>query len=138
MVETNQTGAFWPNLYEPFRKFGSKITEWLSPASEASSDDAAYRISIELPGVSEADVELQTSDNTLTVTGEKTDSREEKGDTWYFTERQYGAFRRTFRLPSDALADQAEATMKDGVLVVTVPRRTVEERKGQKIKINKG
>jgi HSP20 family protein len=138
MVETNQTGAFWPNLYEPFRKFGSKITEWLSPASEASSDDAAYRISIELPGVSEADVELQTSDNTLTVTGEKTDSREEKGDTWYFTERQYGAFRRTFRLPSDALADQAEATMKDGVLEVTVPRRIVEERKGQKIKINKG
>ena len=138
MVETNQTDAFWPNLYEPFRKFGSKITEWLSPASEASSDDAAYRISIELPGVSEADIDLETSDNMLVVTGEKSDSREEKGDTWYFTERQYGAFRRTFRLPSDALADQAEATMKDGVLEVTVPRRTVEERKGQKIKINKG
>lgn len=137
MVETNQTDSFWPNLYEPFRKLGTKITEWLSPASEASSDDAAYRISIELPGVSEADVDLQTSDNLLVVTGEKSDTREGKGDTWYFTERQYGAFRRTFRLPPDALADQAEATMRDGVLDVTIPRHAAKERKGQKIKINK-
>jgi HSP20 family protein len=138
MVETNQTDSFWPNLYEPLRKFGAKITDWLSPASEASSDDASYRISIELPGVSEADVDLQASDGMLVVSGEKSESREEKGDTWYFSERQYGAFRRTFRLPPDALADQAQATMKDGVLEVTIPRQASPERKSQKIKINKG
>lgn len=138
MVETNQTDSFWPNLYEPLRRFGARITDWLSPASEASSDDAAYRISIELPGVTEADVDLQASNELLVVSGEKTESREDKGDTWYFSERQYGAFRRTFRLPPDALADQAEATMKDGVLEVTIPRHAAQESKAQRIKIQKG
>ena len=138
MVETNQTDSFWPNLYEPLRRFGARITDWLSPASEASSDDAAYRISIELPGVSEADVDLQASNELLVVSGKKSETREEKGDTWYFSERQYGAFRRTFRLPPDALADQAEATMKDGVLEVTIPRHSAQESKAQRIKIKKG
>ena len=138
MVETNRNDAFWPSFYEPFRRIGSKISDWLSPASEASSDDTAYRISIELPGVSEADVDLQASNELLVVSGEKSESHEEKGDTWYFSERQYGAFRRTFRLPPDALADQAEATMKDGVLEVTIPRHAAQESRAQRIKIQKG
>ena len=138
MVEANQSGGLWPNLYEPFRNFGSKLSEWLAPASEASSDDKAYRISIELPGVSEEDIHLNATKDTLTVSGEKTESREEKGETWYFSERQYGAFRRSFRLPPDALGDKAEAHIKDGVLVVSVPRQPPDARHGKKIEVRKG
>ena len=82
MVESNQSGRLWPQLYEPFRSFGSKLSEWLSPASEASSDEDSYRISIELPGVSEADVQLSATKDSLTVSGEKSESREDKGETW--------------------------------------------------------
>ncbi len=138
MVEANQSGGLWPNLYEPFRNFGSKLSEWLAPASEASSDDKAYRISIELPGVSEEDIHLNATKDTLTVSGEKTESREDKGETWYFSERQYGAFRRSFRLPPDALGDKAEAHIKDGVLVVSVPRQPPDARHGKKIEVRKG
>ncbi len=137
MVETNQLGRFWPSLYEPLRGLSDRVSEWLSPASEASSDDNVYRISIELPGVSENDIDLRVSNDTLTVTGEKSATREEKGDTWYFSERQYGAFRRTFRLPPDADCEGAAAHAKDGVLEITVPRKDPESGQGKKIDIKK-
>lgn len=135
MVETNQLGRFWPHLYEPLRGLGTRLSEWLAPASEASSDDNLYRISIELPGVSEDDIDLRIANDSLIVSGEKTETREDKGETWYFSERQYGAFRRSFRLPPDADADKAEAHAKDGVLEITVPRRTTESGQVRKIDI---
>ena len=136
MVETTQTGL-WPHLYAPLKGLSTKISDWLSPASDASSDDGAYRISVELPGVPEEAVELLVDDGVLSVTGEKTATREDRGETWYFSEREYGAFRRSFRLPGDADADRAEAHMKDGVLEITVPRRAPEESRGRRIAVKK-
>ena len=138
MVESNQTGRFWPHIYEPLRGLGARLSEVFSPASEASSDENLYRISIELPGMSEEDIDLRISNDTLIVSGEKTEARENKGETWYFSEREYGAFRRTFRLPPDADADKAEAHAKDGVLEITVPRRAPDAAQGMKIKVKKG
>lgn len=138
MVEANQSGRFWPSFYEPLRGLGTRLSEWLSPPSEASSDENQYRISIELPGVSEDDIELSVERDVLTVSGEKSESREEKGDTWYFSERHYGSFRRSFRLPADADAEQAEAHAKHGVLEISVPRRTAMTESGMKIQVKKG
>ncbi len=137
MVESNQASGLWPQFYEPFRSFGSKLSEWFSPASEASSDEQAFRISVELPGVSEEDISLSATDDTLSITGKKSESREEKGDTWYFSERQFGSFKRTFRLPPDAEGEKSEAHMKNGVLEVTIPRKKAADRQGKTIKINR-
>ncbi|MGP6088521.1 Hsp20/alpha crystallin family protein [Antarctobacter jejuensis] len=136
MVETNQTGL-WPNLYAPFRNLQSRVADWLSPASDASSDEAAYRIRVELPGVPEEAIDLSVDQGVLTVSGEKNETREEKGDTWYFSEREWGSFRRSFRLPGDADADRAEAHVKDGVLEITVPRRSPDSAGGKKIAVKK-
>ena len=122
MVEKTDLGHFWPSLYEPFRAFGQRVSDWLSPAAEASGDDGAYVITMELPGVAEDDVEVTVHDGVLTVRGEKRTEESRKGDTWYFSERQYGAFRRSFRLPQDVAADTVKARMRDGVLTLTVPR----------------
>lgn len=138
MVESNQTGGLWPQLYEPFRSFGSKLSQWVSPASEASSDEDSFIISIELPGVAEEDISLSSTDNLLTITGEKSEAHEDKGDTWYFSERQYGSFRRTFRLPPDAEGEKSTANMKSGVLEITIPRKRTQDRQGKQIKINQG
>ena len=137
MVESNQSGGLWPNLYSPLRNFGSRIADWLSPASDASSDEDAYRISIELPGVGEDDIEVTSDSGVLIVSGEKSASREDKGETWYFSERQYGAFRRSFRLPPDADEAKIEAHMKDGVLDITVPRKKPESGAAKTIKVKK-
>jgi HSP20 family protein len=137
MVETNQTSGFWPSLYKPLQGMGSRIADWLSPASDASSDEDAYRISIELPGVSETDITVTAEAGMLVVAGEKTSEREDKGDTWYFSERQYGAFRRSFRLPADADEAAIEAHMKDGVLELSVPRRKPEAGQAKSIPVKK-
>ena len=139
MVEKSDTGHFWPALYEPFRAFGHRLSEWLAPASEASGGETDYVISMELPGVGEEDVELTVADGLVTVRGEKRTEETRKGDTWYFSERQYGAFRRSFRLPEDADEDKVTAEMKDGVLRISVPRTAERpEEGGRKIAITKG
>ena len=142
MVEKSTEYSRWPSLldplYEPLRSFGHRVADWLKPASAASGDDTAYSISMELPGVSEDDIELSINNGSLIVRGEKKTESEKKGDTWYFSERQYGAFSRTFQLPEDADEGKTSATMKDGVLKIIVPRVAPEEKdKTQKISISK-
>ncbi|PWE33758.1 glutamyl-tRNA amidotransferase [Maritimibacter sp. 55A14] len=137
MVEQSHTSGFWPSIYEPFRQFGSRVADWIAPASEASSGDDAYTISVELPGVDADDVELSVDEGVLALKGEKRTSREEKGETWYFSERQYGAFSRSFRLPPDADAAKVSADMKDGVLVITVPRKAAGGESTRKVEIAK-
>lgn len=135
MVESNQSAGLWPSLYEPFRSFGSRLANLVSPASDASTDEQTYRISMELPGVDRNDIELTVDDGVVSISGEKKFEREDKGDTWYFSERQYGSFRRSFRLPGDADPANVTADLKDGVLVVTVSKRAEPERKARKVEV---
>lgn len=142
MVEKNAEYSRWPSLFDPFydplRSFGHRIADWLKPASAASSDESTYNISMELPGVAEDDVELSLTNGSLIVRGEKKTETEKKGDTWYFSERQYGAFSRTFKLPEDADGANTSASMKDGVLKILVPRiATHDKDQTQKISIAK-
>jgi len=124
MVEKSHTTGFWPSLYDPLRGLGARVADWFAPASEASVDEGAYRIRIELPGVAEKDVKVSIADGVVTVTGEKQLHREEKGETWYFSEREYGAFSRSFRLPPDADAAAVKADLKDGLLTVSIGKKS--------------
>ncbi len=123
MVDRNPISSFWPTLYDPLRQFGTRLAEFLSPAADASSDDDAYRISMELPGVAEDDISVTVKDGVVTIRGEKRSSTEKQGETWYFTERQYGSFSRAFRLPADADEGTVKASLNEGVLTLTLPKR---------------
>ena len=136
MVEKSHTTGLWPSLADPFRAFGSRLAEWVAPASEASGDESAYRISIELPGVEEKDISLSAENGVVTLKGEKKTEREEKGETWFFSERQYGAFSRSFRLPPDADEENVSADLKNGVLTITVPKQKAESKATRTVKIN--
>ena len=92
---------------------------------------------MELPGVEEKDIDISVQEGMITVKGEKSSSREDKGDTWFFSERQYGAFSRTFRVPADAHADKVEADLKDGVLTISIPKKAPQEAKSTKVQIKK-
>jgi HSP20 family protein len=139
MVEKTDAGGLWPSLYDPFRSLGTRLAEWLTPATEASAGKDAYAISMELPGVSEDDIDLMVEEGVVTIRGEKRTEEEKKGDTWFFSERQYGAFRRSFRLPADADGAKVEAHMKDGVLQITVPKLSTQAAEtARKVQIKKG
>ncbi len=138
MVEKSHTAGLWPSMYEPFKAMGARVADWLAPASDASSGENAYTITMELPGVEEGDIDVSVQDGVITVKGEKSATREDKGETWYFSERQYGAFSRAFRLPQDADGDKIEANLKDGILTLSVPKRGPEAAPESKVKITKG
>ncbi|WP_397542871.1 Hsp20 family protein [Roseovarius salis] len=138
MVEKSHSSGLWPSVYEPLRHLGTRMAEWLAPASDARGSEDAYSITMELPGVSEKDIDISIHDGVVSVKGEKSAEREEKGDTWFFAERQYGTFSRTFRLPADADGDKVSADLKDGVLTLTVPKITPKSPESTKVKINKG
>ncbi len=137
MVEKSHTSGFWPSLYEPLRQVGTRVSEWLAPASEASGSDNTYRISVELPGVAEEDIDLSVHEGVVTLKGEKQTKREEKGETWFFSERQYGSFSRSFRLPPDADADSVDALLKDGVLTINIPKVTLAKSEDTKVQIRR-
>ena len=136
MVEKTHSSGLWPTLADPFRALGTRMADWFAPASEASTNGDDYTISVELPGVEEGDITLSAHDGLVTLKGEKKTEREEKGETWFFSERQYGAFSRTFRLPPDADEDKVKADLKNGVLTISVPKKSAEPPADRRVKIN--
>ena len=138
MVEKSHTSGWWPNLYEPLRQFGERVADWVAPRSEAKAASGAYEITVELPGVAQGDIELSLQDGVLTVKGEKRSERKEEGEDYFFSEREYGRFQRSFRLPPDADAEGVSAAFSDGVLKITVPKRGGETGGTKKIQVRAG
>lgn len=138
MVEKSHTAGWWPYLYEPLRGIGEKIADWFAPRSEASAVRDCYEISLELPGVKAEDIDVSVEDGHLTVKGEKRFEREEKGRTYFFSEREYGAFQRSFRLPPDAQANDVSADFTNGVLVLKVPKVGPQQDRTKRIPIRSG
>ncbi len=136
MVEKTNTPAWWPGFYEPFRHLGDRIADWFAPRAEAKESNAHYEITMELPGVAEKDIDVSLHDGVLTGKGEKNSERKEEGEGYFFSEREYGRFQRTFRLPADAKGDGVGADFSNGVLKITVPKMAEEKQEAKKIKVN--
>ena len=135
MVEKTERSGLWPSIYEPLRNIKERVADWFAPHSEAKGTDANYQINMELPGVKADDIDISLHEGILTVKGEKHSERKEEGEGYYFSEREYGRFERTFRLPNDASEDGVSADFSDGVLKIKVPKRSKEEPKAKKIQI---
>lgn len=132
------TSGFWPRLPSEIQSIARRVANYFAPESDASATRDAYEINVELPGVAQEDIDVAVHDNVLMVKGEKKYQREEKGKTYFFSERAYGAFQRSFRLPPDSRGDQIQANFKDGVLTILVPKSSPQEQKAQKIEVRKG
>ncbi len=126
---------FWPRFFDPFRDLGSAISNFFSPSADAVNKEDCYEIQVELPGVAEKDVDVSIENNTLTIKGEKRSEREEKDKNYYFSERRYGAFERSFRLPEDVKETDIKATYKDGVLRLLLPKSEAKKPVGRKIEV---
>lgn len=104
-----------------------------TPAVDICEGDQAFTLTAELPGFSKDDVKVELQDNRLTLKGERKRDTDVQEKQYRRVERVYGAFERSFKLPAAVNADKAEATFKDGVLKLTLPK--VEEAKPQPIRI---
>ena len=112
-----------PAAMRPFEVFGE--SGLLKPRADLSATDSEYQLTVEIPGVSEKDVSLDISGDTMTIRGEKRQEKEEKDKDYYRIERSYGSFQRVLSLPDDVDQDHITASFKNGVLTVTMPRQAV-------------
>jgi len=92
-----------------------------SPRIDLREADGAIELTAELPGLTEDDVHIDLEDNLLTISGEKRTSAETHDQGLKVTERRYGAFSRSVRLPAGVQSDKIQASLKQGVLTVTAP-----------------
>ena len=95
----------------------------IAPAVDITESDEQYTITAEVPGVQRDDLTLEIHEGTLTLRGEKKSERDEETERGRRLERSYGAFSRSFTMPSDAELSKVAATFKDGVLRIAVPKK---------------
>jgi len=106
-----------------------------TPAVDVSETDKALEVSAELPGLSEDDVDIQITGDTLTIRGEKTDAHKEERKGTYVSERMYGSFYRAVPLPPGVEIDKAEANFANGVLTVTLPKSEEAQQQVKRIEV---
>ena len=103
------------------------------PAVDIAEEEDAFQVKMELPGVAKEDVKITMENDLLTVRGEKKQEKETKGKNYHRIERGYGLFQRSFTLPVTVRGEKIEASFRDGILNITLPKS--EEAKPKEIEV---
>jgi HSP20 family protein len=97
------------------------LGEWC-PSMDISETKDSLVVKLEVPGMDQKDIRISLQENLLTITGEKTQEKDEKEERYHRVERSYGAFTRGVRLPVGVDGSKVLATFKNGLLTVTLPK----------------
>ena len=121
---------------EMARSWGEEPTElgtW-APSVNIYEKNGDIMVEAELPGVKKDDIVIRVENGVMTLKGERKEQYEVKKENFYRQERFTGTFMRSFQLPSNVVPDKIDATFKDGVLFLKVPR--LEEAKPKQVPIH--
>jgi HSP20 family protein len=121
-------GGFWRRPFAALKFVAA-------PAVDVAETDKAYEITAELPGIDQKNVEVNVANGGITIKGEKKEETEERRKDYYVSERRYGSFERYFELPDGIETDKIEATFKNGVLKVTLPKTAEAQKAAKKIEV---
>jgi HSP20 family protein len=105
----------------------------ISPSVDLSETDDTVQIRMDVPGMKAEEIDIEISGDTVRVSGEHKEEKEEKGKTFHRLERRTGSFARALALPAAVKGDKVSAECKDGVLTITLPKTEVA--KTQKVKV---
>lgn len=106
-----------------------------TPAVDVRETDKTYQIIADIPGIDAKDVSVTVADGCVTVKGEKKCECKEEKEGYVRQERSYGSFQRVIGMPDTANLDQAEASIKDGVLIVDIPKKAESQSKQRNVEI---
>lgn len=121
----------WPERWWPARRAGVSV-----PAVDLYEEKDEIVAKVELPGLGKEDIQVNITDNLLTIKGEKKKEEEIKEDDYYYAERSYGSFTRAVELPKAVQFEKAKACFKNGVLEIRLPKTEEAKRKEIKVKID--
>jgi len=113
---------------------GSVSREWM-PSVDISETEDQLLIKAELPGLDAEDISVNLSGDLLTIKGEKKQKKEKKGEHFHSSERYYGSFQRSFRLPVSIKTDDVDATFKKGILQIALRKTKESIKKEIEIKV---
>jgi HSP20 family protein len=122
-----RTRPWWPE-----RWFGTDM-DVTAPAVDLFEEKDDIVVKAELPGMEKDNIEVNLTDHTLTIKGEKKKEEETKEKNYYRSERSYGSFVKTLELPKEVHADKVKASFKNGILEVRLPK--TEEAKAKEVKV---
>jgi len=105
------------------------------PSIDVKEGETDIVVKAELPGMEEKDIDVLLTEDTLTIKGEKKEEKEDKDKNYYHLERTYGAFHRIIPLPAEVDSKKVEATFKNGVLSIVLPKTAKAQASGKKINI---
>jgi HSP20 family protein len=120
---------------EPFWQVESWVAE---PAIDLVERDNAFEMTAELPGLDEKNIEVNAANSVLTIKGQKEEEKVEKKEDYHLRERRFGSFARSVRVPETVDMDKIEASFKNGVLKVTLPKTLEAQKPVKKIEVKGG
>jgi len=106
-----------------------------SPRVDIAETDKEIKVTAELPGMDDKDIDVALTRDMLTIRGEKKEEKEEKGKNYYRMERSYGSFSRSIPLPSEIDTNKVKADFKKGILTVTLPKTPQAIKETKKIQV---
>lgn len=109
----------------------------MAPRINVHETDTEYHMSVELPGVAEQDIEVDVDDDLLTVRAEKREEHEHERADSHVTERVFGVFQRSIRLPQPVSAQEIKATLENGVLQIVIPK-TEHQARNRRVPVSRG
>jgi HSP20 family protein len=113
---------------------GRRMEAWF-PRIEAGQKGDQFIVRADLPGLRKEDVDVEVTSDAITIRGERREEQQEEREGYWRSEREYGQFYRTIPVPEGAMADNANATFKDGVLEITMPCPPSEANRGRRLEI---
>lgn len=116
-------------------RFGLLEREEISPTVDIFEEGGDVVVKAELPGMKKEDIDVNITDDTITISGEKKKEEKVEKKNYYRLERSHGSFTRSFRMPTEVQTDKAKANFKDGVLEVRIPKTEEAKKKEKKIPI---
>ncbi len=129
------------NAYNPFyeldrleKAFFGDNTQPAMFRTDISENENAYIVESDLPGINKEDIDISIGDGILTVKAERKSESSDEKSGYIRRERAYGSFERSFNI-SDIDADKIDAEFKNGVLVLTLPKKQIEEPKSRKLEV---
>ena len=120
--------SWWPRLRMP-------EMEEVAPKVDIFEEGDNFVVKAEIPGMKKEEIEVNLTDDMVTISGEKKKEEKVEKKDYYRFERSFGSFSRSFRLPKDVQADKAKAIFKDGVLELKVPKTEEAKKKEKKVPI---
>jgi HSP20 family protein len=128
-----RTRAWWPERWSL-----PAVLDIEPPVVDLYADKDDLVVKAELPGIEKQDIEVNVTDHTLTIKGEKKKAEEIEEEKYYQSERSFGSFHRSLELPSDIQAEKAKASFKNGILEVRLPKSEVAKAKEIKVPVEEG